>query len=129
MPLAEVLARRRAQKLAGQTVWGEAARRQKPVSDGTIVAVADAAQIRTGPFEQIAFTQHDPGAFGIETEMLFDGGWQFQSFGEIGGWAVDDGNDQDFGYDRHGRARRGRLRKADLWCLPRALHDVRAARD
>lgn len=63
--------------------FGEETRRQKAISDGAIVAVANAPQIRTGPFEQIAFIQHDPGPLGVEAEMLLDSGWQFERFRKI----------------------------------------------
>ncbi len=63
--------------------FGEETRWQESISDGTIVAIADTAQIRARPVEQIAFVQHDPGTLGIETEMPFDGSRQFQSLGKI----------------------------------------------
>ncbi|HEX4367365.1 MAG TPA: hypothetical protein VH023_11070 [Rhodopila sp.] len=75
--------------------FGEKAGRQESISDGTIVAVADAGKIRAGPFEQMAFVQHNPGAFAVETEMLLDGGRQLENVGKIWRRGVSDGNDQD----------------------------------
>ena len=57
--------------------------------------IADAAQIGAGPVEQIAFGKDDPRAFRIETEMVFNGGRQFERVANVFGGAVRDGKDKD----------------------------------